>query len=78
MIKFKDFNKLIIEHKRAKFKKKYNLTHNSFFKNYIKEIKTIGLDKIKKPEINPFSDLFFSFGDKIKCSKLIIFSIYNK
>ena len=66
LIKFKDFNKLITEHKRAKLKKNFNLTQNSFFKNYLKEIKTIGLDKVKKPKINPFSDLFFSLAEKKK------------
>ena len=63
-MKFKEFNNLLKEHKKTKSNKKFNSTHNSFFKNYLKNIKTIGLDKIKKPEINPFSDLFFTLADK--------------
>ena len=62
LIKFKDFNNLIKNHKNSK-NKKYNLTQNSFFKNYLKEVKTIGVASAKKPEITPFSDILFSLAD---------------
>ena len=66
LIKFKDFNKLIINQKKTKNNRKFNSTQNSFFKNYLKRIKKLGLDKVKKPEITPFSDLLFSLADKKK------------
>ena len=62
LIKFKDFNNLIKHHKNSK-NKKYNLTQNSFFKHYLKEVKTIGVASAKKPEITPFSDILFSLAD---------------
>ena len=62
LIKFKDFNNLIKHHKNSK-NKKYSLTQNSFFKNYLKEVKTIGVASAKKPEITPFSDILFSLAD---------------
>jgi hypothetical protein len=62
LIKFKDFNNFIKHHKNSK-NKKYSLTQNSFFKNYLKEVKTIGVASAKKPEITPFSDILFSLAD---------------
>ena len=65
LIKFKEFNGLIKEHKKLKSKKlKYCSSHNSILKHYIKEVKTSGVDQARKLEINPFSDVLFSLAQK--------------
>ena len=65
LIKFKEFNGLIKEHKKLKSKKlKYSSSHNSILKHYIKEVKTSGVDQAKKLKINPFSDVLFSLAQK--------------
>ena len=61
LIKFKEFNKLIIEHKKSELNKKINIQfNNSFFKNYIKKFKILGTNNKKKTKINPVNDLFLS------------------
>ena len=61
LIKFKDFNGSIKKSKPKKFK--YSLSQNSVLKHYIKEVKTLGVDKAKKLEITPFSDILFSLAE---------------
>ena len=63
LIKFKDFNNLNKKNKKLQMNNKYSLSQKSFFKNYLKEVTTLGVASAKKPEITPFSDLLFSLAD---------------